>query len=53
MEAKGNGLDSAANTNILVTKDGNYTLTLITAEDNAKTELPSSATATLLRPTKR
>ncbi len=39
MEAKGNGLDSAANTNILVTKDGNYTLTLITAEDNAKNRI--------------
>ena len=35
MEAKDNGYDTAANTNILVKQDGNYTLTLITAEENS------------------
>ena len=34
MVAKGNGLDAAANTNIRVIKDGNYTLTLKTAAEN-------------------
>lgn len=39
MEAKGNGLDAAANTNILVKKDGNYTLTLTTAAENSANKI--------------